>query len=138
MTPAYPCYVFDIDGTLADMSHRLHYIVREPGDDRPKDWRACFSAVADDAPIFHMVRVCQALARDCMDIVFVSGRSDECRASTVAWLLRYIPSVRPANLCMRRAGDHRPDDIVKREILDQMRADGWRPVMAPSTLARAS
>jgi len=65
-----------------------------------------------------------------MDIVFVSGRSDECRASTVAWLLRYIPSVRPANLYMRRAGDHRPDDIVKREILDQMRADGWRPVMA--------
>lgn len=39
-------------------------------------------------------------------------------------------------LRMRRAGDHRPDDIVKREILDQMRADGWRPVMAFDDRAR--
>jgi hypothetical protein len=30
------CYVFDIDGTLADLAHRLRHIER-----RPKSWRAC-------------------------------------------------------------------------------------------------
>jgi len=39
-----PCYVFDIDGTIADGDHRLHHIVREAGDARPKNWRAFFSA----------------------------------------------------------------------------------------------
>jgi len=32
-------YIFDIDGTLADVSHRLHYITGET-----KDWDAFFAA----------------------------------------------------------------------------------------------
>jgi hypothetical protein len=31
------CYLFDIDGTLADLSHRLHYIKPAGG---PKNWDA--------------------------------------------------------------------------------------------------
>jgi FMN phosphatase YigB (HAD superfamily) len=31
-------YIFDIDGTLADISHRLHFIQQEP-----KDWRGFYS-----------------------------------------------------------------------------------------------
>lgn len=128
MITTYPCYVFDIDGTLADMSHRLHHILREPGDARPKDWRACFAAVADDAPIPHMVDLCMIAKEAGRHIVFVSGRSDECRAATERWLAVHVG--RYGALYMRRAGDQCDDNIVKREILDQMRADGWRPVMA--------
>jgi hypothetical protein len=31
---------------------------------------------------------------------------------------------------MRKSGDYRSDDIVKEEMLDQMLADGYRPVIA--------
>lgn len=34
-------YVFDIDGTLADLTHRLHHIQKQP-----KDWDAFFDACA--------------------------------------------------------------------------------------------
>ena len=36
--------VFDVDGVLADVRHRLHFVER-----RPKDWPGFFGAMADDA-----------------------------------------------------------------------------------------
>ena len=42
---ARPLAVFDIDGVLADVSHRLPFVAR-----RPKDWDAFFAAAVDDPP----------------------------------------------------------------------------------------
>jgi len=38
--------VFDIDGVLADVGHRLAYVER-----RPKDWKAFFAAAPLDPPL---------------------------------------------------------------------------------------
>lgn len=116
------CYVFDLDGTLADLSHRLHHIQKEP-----KDWRAFFAEVGKDAPIPHMIELWFDLAFNPPRVI-VSGRSDECRDATKRWLDYH--GLTPSALYMRKAGDHRPDYVVKRELLDQMRADGWEPIMA--------
>lgn len=115
-----PVYLFDIDGTLADCSHRLHHILKHP-----KDWPAFFAAVIDDAPIPHMVKLVMDLDES-REIVFVSGRSDECRGATVKWLEKYLIT---APLYMRKAGDHRDDDIIKIELLTQIRDDGFDPIM---------
>lgn len=123
MSERMQCYLFDIDGTLADCSHRLRHIR-----DTPKDWRAFFAACPDDAPIPHMVNLAITLYDADQRIVYVSGRSDECRAQTLAWLLAHgLPE---APLYMRKAGDHRDDDHVKAELLHALLADGWDPVMA--------
>lgn len=118
------CYLFDLDGTVADISHRLHYI---EGD--KKDWRSFFAECHLDQPILPMMRLVNDLARaNTALIIFVSGRSDECRQATETWLRSFIGNA--ANrIYMRRAGDHRPDDIVKMELLEQMRADGFDPLM---------
>jgi hypothetical protein len=117
------CYLFDIDGTIADCSHRLRYI-----SDTPKDWRSFFAACRNDAPIPHIIDLALKL-RATTAIVFVSGRSDECRVATEEWLLGnglgYV-----GNLYMRKAGDHRDDDKVKAELLEQILADGFQPIMA--------
>lgn len=117
------CYIFDIDGTIADCSHRLHWIHPRPA----KDWRAYFAACGDDAPIQHVIDTLQILG-EFTPIVLVSGRSDECRAATEEWLQRH--QVWFHRLYMRKAGDHRNDDILKSEILDQILAAGYRPIMA--------
>ena len=122
---AVEVYVFDIDGTLADCSHRLHHIEK-----KPKDWSAFFGSVSDDTPIPHMIGLCEALVRSDNLVVFVSGRSDECREQTLDWLFKHIDQgddERP--LYMRKAGDYRADDIVKMELLAELRADGYEPVM---------
>lgn len=124
-----PCYVFDIDGTLADCSHRLHFIVRKPGDERPKDWRSFFAACADDVPIDHICNIARAIQMAGGKVVFVTGRSDECHAATRRWLRPIAYGASMAALYMRRAGDHRDDCVVKLELLAQLRADGFEPIM---------
>lgn len=118
-----PCYIFDIDGTIADGSHRLHHIQKSP-----KDWRTFFAFVIDDRPIKHIVDLARDLHRAGGTIVYVSGRSDECRAMTQTWLNLYrLP---PGPLYMRKAGDHKDDDKLKIEILADLRRDGFEPIMA--------
>lgn len=101
-------YVFDLDGTLADCSHRLHHL-------EAKDWRAFFAACGDDKLIEATARVARALRFDGQRVEIWSGRSDEVRAETEAWLERH--GLFPNALLMRTAGDRRPDDEVKREFL---------------------
>ncbi len=111
-------YVFDIDGTIANLEHRLHLL---------PNWDAFFDACDDDAPIGHIIDVARALGRD-NEIVYVSGRSDRVREATEQWLERHgLPRGR---LYMRRAGDHQQDDTLKVQLLADLRADGFEPIMA--------
>lgn len=117
------CYLFDLDGTLCDLSHRIAHILKEP-----KDWNTFFAACDRDEPIPHVIELAQTLIDADKELVFVSGRSDQVRSETEAWLNEHLGYVGP--LYMRKAGDHRHDDIVKSELVDQAIADGWEPVMA--------
>lgn len=123
-----PCFIFDIDGTLADGSHRIHHIVRTDG--KPKDWDAYFAASLGDAPIEHMKAVAWALkdANVLYHIVYVTARPAEYRDATIQWMMRH--SMPAGDLYCRPAGDRRDDDIVKIELLQRIRADGYEPIMA--------
>ncbi len=117
------CYIFDIDGTIADLSHRLPHIQKTP-----KDWDGFFGAVADDAPIEHIIKLAIDVALAGATIVYVSGRSDQCREATETWLWDH--ALPYGKVYMRRQGDHRPDHQVKVELLAELRAEGHNPVMA--------
>lgn len=117
------CWLLDIDGTVADASHRLHYIESDP-----KDWRSFFAEVSGDKPIAHVVELVQVLEESGYDIVFVTGRSTECRQATIDWLDANV--VRAYALYMRQEGDRRPDEVVKLELLAKLREDGYEPVAA--------
>lgn len=117
------CYLFDVDGTLADITHRLHHI-----ENQPKDWDAFFAACPRDKPIGHICNLARALSGHA-PIVLVSGRSDAVRTETDYWI-KVCAQIGFADLYMRKAGDHRPDDIVKGELLDQILDAGWKPLMA--------
>ena len=105
--------VFDLDGTLANLDHRLHLQIT-------KDWRGFFAAVGRDEPIPHAIAVLEAMIEAGHRVEIWSGRSDECRAQTCAWLITHdFPLV---TVLMRTAGDQRPDDDLKRDFL---RGGGW-------------
>ncbi|MGD9590834.1 MAG: hypothetical protein AB7Q37_18470 [Pyrinomonadaceae bacterium] len=118
-----PIYIFDLDGTLALINHRLGFI---QGD--YKDWRAFFAACPLDGPNWPVIHTLQRLRRGGAEIWVWSGRSDEVRAETEEWLYRYgvfknvpllswEPFRAPETLLMRKAGDHRPDHHLKAEWL---------------------
>ena len=103
--------IFDIDGTLADVSERIHHVRG-----KRKDWDAFFAGMAQDKAIGAMVRLCNLLHDGGMRIVLCSGRTEQHRAETVKWLDR--EGVRYHELRLRRDGDRRSDTIAKREMLE--------------------
>lgn len=117
------CYLFDIDGTIADLTHRLPHIQKEP-----KNWDGFFRACSNDAPISHMIALLHIIVDADQTVVYVSGRSDSIREQTEDWLNEHVGFTGP--LYMRKHGDHRPDNLVKSELYDQIRTDGYEPVMA--------
>jgi phosphoglycolate phosphatase-like HAD superfamily hydrolase len=127
MIEAIPCYLFDVDGTLADPAHRQHHLESEP-----KDWDTYFEACKDDAPITHMISLAQTLISANQVILFATGRPDRVRVKTQEWLSRHLGITDP-RVYMRKDEDHhdrRDDDIVKEEYLAQIRTDGYKPIMA--------
>ncbi len=102
----------DMDGTLSDCRHREHYIRG-----RRKNWLAFFSGMSQDPPHASIVELTRRLAAD-HNIAIVTGRPQQYLHDTIAWLER--SAIRFSWLYMRRTGDHRPDYVVKREMLDRI------------------
>lgn len=116
--------LFDLDGTLCDVAHRRRYVQVEP-----KNWDAFNSACVLDAPLPHVVWIHNLIRDFGYKIIYCSGRSDDFEPQTRAWLSERLDVQNP-DLRMRKAKDRRSDDIVKKEILDQIRADGYEPICA--------
>lgn len=117
--------VFDIDGTLANIDHRLDYVRS-----KPKNWKAFNAGIPNDKVNYPVAEMFWALsATEQHTIILASGRSEDSRISTQDWLRKNSLSAYD-KLYMREAGDYRSDDIVKQEILGQIIADyGKKPNM---------
>ena len=110
--------VFDLDGTIADCSHRLHHILN-----KPKNWPAFFDGMKDDTPIKPMVDLLNMLWADGNHIIFCTGRPEKYRAVTLEWLSEVIHCIYiDVDLYMRKEGDHRPDYVTKAELADEILA----------------
>ena len=105
-----PAVIVDLDGTLASVEWRLHHLQQ-----RPADWRAFFAGMGDDAPVPWVVELLRADHGEAARLL-VTGRPDDYRGVCEQWLARHeIPY---DELHMRRAGDRRPDHVVKGELFE--------------------
>jgi len=118
--------LFDIDGTLSDVSHRRHFI--ENGN---QDWVAFFAAIPEDDPIEPIVELARLLIRSGdKAVLLVTGRPERTRSDSVEWLRRHGVEIDfQSRLLMRKDGDGREDHVVKREMLDEIRNAGFEPVL---------
>jgi len=118
--------IFDIDGTLSDATHRRHLV--ENGNNQ---WDAFFKAIPDDPPIVPIVDLARSLIRfGEKAILFATGRPERTRKDTLVWLTGHGLEIDfQSRLFMRNDDDKRPDHIVKRDILDQMREAGFVPIL---------
>lgn len=107
--------LFDIDGTLADCSHRLPLIK-----DDPPDWDAFHDACDADKPIHEMLFLARIIRAAGFPVALATGRPERSRQKTERWLGKH--GVQYCALYMRKDDDHRPDFELKREMLASMRA----------------
>jgi predicted kinase len=92
--------VVDLDGTLAIHNGR-----------QPFDFSQCYTDSVNPA----VLECVKALHRAGIQILFVTGREDVCRAETVRWLNDKCGLIH-FELHMRKKNDNRKDSLVKEEI----------------------
>jgi predicted secreted acid phosphatase len=102
--------IFDIDGTLADITDRQRHVMR-----KPKNWKAFFAGMAEDKAVASMVRLCNILYASGVRIILCSGRNESHRKETETWMKR--EGVNYHEIRLRADGDMRSDTIAKREML---------------------
>jgi hypothetical protein len=118
-----PCVIFDIDGTCAIVDHRLHHVTNGK-----KDWKAFFEAMGDDTPNHAVLSIMDMCFGTHAAVFVVSGRPEKYRRMTIEWFENHeVSTILFEALLMRADGDHRPDDQVKREILENIRGQGFEP-----------
>ena len=116
--------VFDLDGTLADDTHRKHLLETEP-----RAWEDYFALCGDDAPIrtsialFRLLRSTPAL---CSSVAIWTARSAKVQNETLDWIREHVwPE--PVELKMRPAHCRMDDTQLKRRWLDAAREAGTAP-----------
>lgn len=95
-----PAVVADIDGTVSDCRHRMHYVTSAN-----PDWDAFFAEATNDPPLRRgMELVFEAAPGN--RTVWLTGRPERFRVITVAWLAQHGLPV--DMLYMRPNHDRRP------------------------------
>lgn len=107
--------ICDIDGTIAEINHRRHYLDRDKEAGIRPNWQMFFKEMVNDTINVWCYDIVSSL---CMQypIVFATGRPDNFHKETYAWL--YEHRVPMTDLFMRPRFDSRKDDIVKEIILE--------------------
>ena len=102
--------IFDIDGTLANINHRLHHVTSGE-----KDWEAFHGGISDDVPNGPVVTLLRVMRTTGYRIILTTARFEKHRARTEEWLANN--TIFYHDLFMRPNGDFRPDYEVKEDML---------------------
>lgn len=115
-------YIFDIDNTIANNEQRIHHL-----HEQPKNWKAWNSKYHLDTPYWEVIELMDMAAANNIKIVLCTGRDSLYRKETIAWLTEH--EIKYDALYMRPEGERKEDSEVKRDLLKQIRSDGYNPVM---------
>ena len=108
--------IVDIDGTLADVDHRLHFIKGDK-DSGKRDWKSFFKAAEKDEAFAHMKFVNNlVMGMGKLPVILVTGRPENLRKDTTEWLKNH--DIHYHQLHMRPSIDRSPDFECKKRIYE--------------------
>ena len=116
--------IFDIDGTLLNIQHRVHFLHKTP-----PDWESFNGEMSKDSAILEMVKLLKMLIGLKENrIIFCSGRGEESRKITTEQITNLVNSEvdqlsgHEIILYLRKIGDRRNDTKVKYELYDELQS----------------
>ena len=119
-------YIFDVDGTLANVEPYLHYI-RNSSPDFKKDFDSFHRASINSKPNLEATDMLHKAIKDGHKVIVVTSRRETWRSLTSLWLARN--NLRTHGLFMRADNDYRKDYEVKKDILNSI-SKKWKIVHA--------
>ncbi len=113
--------IVDMDGTLTNCEHRLHYIESED-----KDWTSFHDNMHLDKVNQWCRRIIESFDAQGVGAVIVTGRAKSYHLKTCEWLDKNnIPYL---ELYMRSDEDQREDAQIKKDIFLQSVSKKWKPI----------
>lgn len=116
MTQIKNIIIFDLDGTLANIDHRMKYI--EGG---RRDWDEFFENCDKDMPIESICTLYRVLSKTDYSLRIWTGRSETVKDKTKKWLEKF--DIDYDELRMRPEEDYRPDYELKKEWVQEVGKD---------------
>ena len=115
--------IFDIDGTVCDITQRLHHInfnasIHYKPEYFKKNWEKFYADCIHDEPKENVIKILHIMQMF-WDIKFFTGRSDQVREATLEWLDTNLQLV-TIDLTMRKHHDYRHDYVIKKEMYDAL------------------
>lgn len=107
--------IFDLDGTIALIDHRRHYVEGKGARATNAEWRNFFAECVNDKPNEPVIETLRALRAQGYSIIILSGRSDEVADQTKLWLKDN--NVPYDELHMRPEGNYEADEKWKSRFL---------------------
>jgi hypothetical protein len=112
--------VFDVDGVVADVRHRLHHL------EGRRSWHGFFAEAAADTLLAEGAALVATLAAQ-HEIAWLTGRPEWLREVTARWLAQHgLPA---GELYLRPNGDYRPAPRYKLDVLRRLAPRGIAAVV---------
>ena len=112
--------IFDVDGTIADVEHRRHFVTQKPA-----DWKSFKSETRFDTPVEWVCDIAKRHIARGDDVAFFSARNESQRDITNLQILKWIGEGHKG-LFLRPDGDFRPDEEFKSDLADKFEEFGGK------------
>ncbi len=112
--------IFDIDGTIADVEHRRHFVA-----DGNNDWKSFRKETVFDTPVQWVVDIAKRHIAAGDEVAFFSARNESERTVTESQISRWVGDGHKG-VFLRPDGDFRPDEEFKSDLADSFEEMGGK------------
>ena len=104
--------IFDVDGTIADVVHRRHFV------NGNNDWDSFRKETVNDTPVQWVCDIAKRFIAQGDEVAFFSARNESERDITEKQISDWIGDGHKG-VFLRPDGDFTPDDVFKSELADK-------------------
>ncbi len=112
--------IFDVDGTIADVEHRRHFVSQKPA-----DWKSFRNSTVFDTPVQWVCDIAKRFIAQGDNVAFFSARIVTDRGTTEKQISEWIGEGHQG-LFLRPDGDFRRDDEFKSDLADKFEEVGGK------------
>ena len=112
--------IFDVDGAIADVEHRRHFVSQKPA-----DWKSFRNSTVFDTPVQWVCDIAKRFIAQGDNVAFFSARNESERSITEKQISEWIGEGHQG-LFLRPDGDFRRDDEFKSDLADKFEEVGGK------------
>ena len=118
--------VFDVDGTIADVEHRRHFVNGNTMDGRTNnDWVSFRKETVNDTPVQWVCDIAKRFIAQGDEVAFFSARNESEREITEKQISEWIGDGHKG-VFLRPDDSYEPDEVFKSELADKFEEMGGK------------